>query len=247
GADTDVGPGATECNCPTGSDWNKYVETCEPPSCDTYVDCPASANYVACVEHLCKEYTPVEYIQSSGSQYINTAFYPTTNSKIDIKFMYTELSSGTYTGIFGSNGSTTQVEGFRLSGISSRTTYIFGTDWEKDSNSNGFPRVAANTIYTYTMDKNSVSLNSWSRQDPWNNPTISTAYETIIFGRRVQGSANLGLSKSRIFYCKLWTNGSLVRDFRPAYDENNKAGMYDNVSHTMFYDANGGNFTYPAP
>ena len=67
--------GATECTCPTGSEWNDYHGKCQPDSCDEYKDCPAQAGkYIACVEHVCKAYTSVAYLQSDGTlgTYIDT-------------------------------------------------------------------------------------------------------------------------------------------------------------------------------
>ena len=50
----------------------------------------------------------------------------------------------------------------------------------------------------------------------------------------------------KLYYCKIWDDGALVRDFIPAIDENDVGFMFDQVSHTI-YDNNGTDvFLYPA-
>ena len=51
-------------------------------------------------------------------------------------------------------------------------------------------------------------------------------------------------SSSKIYWCKIYDNGGLVRDFIPCLDMNNSPCLYDKVSRETFYNKGTGNFTF---
>lgn len=229
--------GSTTCNCPTGSTWvGEPVYTCDPPSCgDTYQDCPQRNNqYVACVEHICKYYTPVTYIQSSGSQYINTGLNCTYNGSD-----FTMKTAGDFTGNNGTWQGANAYLQHRFTGNSvdngNGTYYSISNDDE------------ITVSYNHTTHVETISIQSsgasWSRD--W-TPTTTITGNIYIFNL---GKGNSVLSNSavraKLKYAKIYENGQLARDMHPAVDEQNKAGLFDEQTHTMFYDANGSNFTIP--
>ena len=71
-------------------------------------------------------------------------------------------------------------------------------------------------------------------------PSSLTAY---MFGRNANGTAS-NFFIGRIYDCQIKDNGTLVRDFIPAIDENNVPYMFDKVTHSAFLNAGTGNFTY---
>ena len=48
----------------------------------------------------------------------------------------------------------------------------------------------------------------------------------------------------KLYYCQIYENDVIVRDFVPALDSNNVACLYDRVSQTFFYNAGTGTFGY---
>ena len=68
-----------------------------------------------------------------------------------------------------------------------------------------------------------------------------------LFGMGTTATSANGLHNV-ISFCKLWnpTDGSLVRDFKPAIDENGVGFMFDTVSHTCYLNQGTGAFKYPA-
>ena len=51
-------------------------------------------------------------------------------------------------------------------------------------------------------------------------------------------------SSMRLYSLKMWSNGSLVRDFIPVLDKKNIPCLYDQVSKTLFYNKGTGTFLY---
>ncbi|MBP5161259.1 MAG: hypothetical protein ILP11_04370, partial [Alphaproteobacteria bacterium] len=239
GADTDVGPGATECNCPTGSDWNKYVETCEPPSCDTYVDCPASANYVACVEHLCKEYIPVEYIQSDGTQYFDTGV--TGNQDTEITVTAARIDSNGYYKY-------SQLAGwFKTGSNESITINVNNTDYNNGvcrfngiASSQGAAKVFhANPGHaiTYSISRNGMVQGN-ATVDTFSGVGTFTTSSTLCL---LKSCGTSGTERPWRLYGAQFTNTQPTdRDFKPVKDEDGKGCLYDVVTHEPLYHLGGG-------
>jgi hypothetical protein len=67
-----------------------------------------------------------------------------------------------------------------------------------------------------------------------------------IFGMNKYGSV-YKIANMKLYYIKIWDNGTLVRDFIPVLDENNVACLYDKVSGTYYYNAGTDDFVAGDP
>jgi hypothetical protein len=63
-----------------------------------------------------------------------------------------------------------------------------------------------------------------------------------MFGLNCEGSFSYA-SKSKIYYCKIWQEGRLVRHFVPCINLAQVAGFYDLVTNTFYTNAGSGTFT----
>ena len=80
----------------------------------------------------------------------------------------------------------------------------------------------------------------------YTNPsyTFTTPTTCLLFGGRFKPTDGLVLKAMSVYYCKIYDNGTLVRDFVPMKDTTSNAGvMFDNVSGTIFNNAGSGTFT----
>ena len=50
-------------------------------------------------------------------------------------------------------------------------------------------------------------------------------------------------SKSKIYYCKIYNNGILVRDFVPCIKDDGEVGLYDLIGKQFYGNAGTGVFT----
>ena len=181
------------------------------------------------------EYQQVEYIESTGPAYIDTGFIPNTNTKIDIEFE--TIALGTYGTIFGGEDNYSS-NAFHLYSSSNNFDIGFGARYTAET----IP-YSLNTKYTLVMDKTGLTLNSTT--GTFSTNTISTNNSIFLF------AVNRGTSKvidsnaqKRIYYCKLYDNGTLVRNMIPCYRiSDNVIGMYDIVNNTFYTNAGTGTFT----
>lgn len=179
-------------------------------------------------------YTPVEYIESSGTQYIDTEYTPVSNSKIIANIMQLTLNNSNYGSIMGN--STGGLRTFVASG------YIRQTIGSTDQSST--TAVSLNTKYQVTLNDNGTSY--WEQTIGakigfiTGTPSTITSTSTFEFFSQ-SGGAIWGTA--RLYDCKIYENDILIRDFIPVLDENNVACLYEQVEGKFYYNKGTGTFT----
>lgn len=98
------------------------------------------------------------------------------------------------------------------------------------------------------MDKNVVYIDGVTFRT-FNYTQFQVNYNLHLFGQNRTGNNSYGDSGMtnqtwRVYYCKIWDNGTLIRDFIPVLDENSVPCLYDKVSETYFYNQGTGGFIY---
>ena len=184
-----------------------------------------------------KIYQEVEYIESTGTQYIDTGVIPNINTKIDIEFE--TIQKGNFGVIFGGE-ETYKTNSFHLYDSSGNFDIGFGsipTDFKTSINYN------TNIKYTFIMDKNGFNVNGTT--GTFSEPTISTNSNIFLFMvKRASSQVIDSNAQKRIYYCKLYDNETLVRNLVPCYRKSdNVMGMYDKVSGKFYTNAGTGTFT----
>lgn len=190
----------------------------------------------------------IEYLQSSGTQYIDTGISPSTNFECEIKAEYidNQLNFDTLLGSFTSANAYGVALAIRANNTSGKINsgYIqFGND------TNHFGSCAISTLstlglHTYkTSVKNrtiSISVDEIATTAVYNagNPSSLSMY---MFARHRQDIGVGNYSKAKVYYCKIWNGGNLVFDAIPV--RVGRVGyMYDRVSRKLF--SNNGNGTF---
>ena len=184
-------------------------------------------------------YTQLEWIRSSGTQYIDTGqALDTSTDDIELVFQPTEIG-GNGNNIFGARN-TTSSNAYTF-GLSTGSYYRLGwgnstinADLMGDTNKHTL-RIEHNGG-VFKLDGNVIS--------ELGNVAITTPNNATLFIVRNPSHTYAGYAK--IYEYKKWRNGALVQHFIPASKvENNETivGMYDTVSGTFFTDAAGGTFT----
>lgn len=174
-----------------------------------------------------------EYLQSSGTQYIDTGI---TNSSSDNIVLQANVS---YDTVSPAN----QIMGF--SGNAGNGIGLSGSAWWEASS---FGTAVANTLYSIQWGVNGTS---WNRTV--NGKTVTGTRSLYTFSRNMilfaSGYDVTSTSHTIDYYChcKLYdaqikVNGVLVRDFKPCYDPDGIACLYDEVTQTYFYNMGTGNF-----
>ena len=194
---------------------------------------------------LPNEYQEVEYIESTGTQYIDTGVAPTnkTNIKLDIEFISgksdkwipliaerTRLTNS-YQAMFGIwiNSSTKEIA---LNYADIDTAGITGT--------NGSGRhVYSNTKNKFYLDNTLIKTLSTS--------SFTSTLNLYVFALNGlnDGSTNIETRNctAKLYELKIYDDNILIRDFVPCYRKSdNEIGMYDLVSNQFYTNAGTGVF-----
>jgi hypothetical protein len=196
-------------------------------------------------------YTQLEYLESTGTQYIDTGVITSDNLMIDVTFQFlSTLNKGNITVLFGASNGTAQ-------------DYPTDTQiWVQDQLFNiarCYNDNDSDPVYKYRCrateqdtNKHRVIFNNHDGGVWWDNTKIGDFLPYTSNGKVMYiGSSNhpnrLGyMFGTRRTYKVIFTNkttGQKVRDFIPARrDRDGELGMYDLVSSTFFTNSGTGEF-----
>lgn len=176
---------------------------------------------------LPKGYTQVDYIEVTGTQYINTGFVPNQDSRAVCEFLY---AGGA--GIFGAR-TTTTADNFNLRVISGRFQMGYGDNLGSTS----IP--ADDQWHLADLNKNSLYMDGGTEPVRSLGYMEFTAPETFILGG-INASNRVYYGEGRYRACQLYDNDILVRDLLPCKDPEGNAGMYDTVNAVFYGNAGTG-------
>lgn len=184
-------------------------------------------------------YIQVSYLESTGSQYIDTGFTPNQDTKLIMKVMATTTENAATSGGFVPYGSSDSSTG------NAYECYTWNSNQE--ANYNG-QRATLNTAIKdkeliITQDKNVFSLvasdgTTMSKTFTYNT---FTAPRTMLLFATHRSTPLKG--KQKIYSCQIYDNGILVRDYVPCTNSDGTAGMYDIVNSIFYQNIGTGAFT----
>ena len=177
-------------------------------------------------------YTQLEYIQSSGTQYIDTRFIPTSNTKISIDFqVLSVVADDTIIGVINPNCligyNTTEIHaGFKL-----------GT---------GTPIAIATTVTSrHTAELSNGVFKVDAQQKSFDQVTgFSQTLTALIFASHYTGVSDAAYGKcaAKVYSAKIYEYGVLVRDFIPCKNPSGTIGLYDTVNSQFYSNIGTGTF-----
>lgn len=189
-----------------------------------------------------KEYTELEYIESTGTQYIDTNFIPNSNTDIEI---VCECIDNKF--LFGSRKSTTGTSQQRFA------FYLQSLGAKRQTNPQ-FNNTNILDIYNaYDLSKkNTVKFgkNGFWQNDIQMIDLVKTygeftgEYSMYLLNCNTANTVSSLFEKAKIYACKIYDNDVLVRDFIPVLDKTNVACLYDKVNKEYYYNAGTGEFLY---
>lgn len=187
-------------------------------------------NFIA--NWLPSEYQPVEYIESTGTQHVNTNCKITPNTEIIVDGMiigngYFAVAgrSGYYmSGIYG-NSSTSKICARWRNGASSNLTVTTSEDIGENR-------------HTFKLNKTAFYIDNVNKGNFNSTYNFSATDDIYVFGL---GEASMSIG--RIYSMTISDNGVLVRDFIPCCRKSdNTAGLYDLVNNTFYTNQGAGTF-----
>jgi len=186
----------------------------------------------------------VEYLQSQGSQWIDTGYYATGETKIEVIFAGLQTSNKA---VFGaSNGNSFSGGELALFWNGSLFDPVYPTGSNTSNVLYPRPSYSADTKYTVAFDKSSIVINGSSQSvTGWSTEYAGTRTMYIFATHRQAGA--IVPSQMKLYSFKMTNAGSAVIDMIPVRFTNelgvSEGAMYDRVSGALFRNAGTGAFT----
>lgn len=190
-------------------------------------------------EEINKNYEILEYIASSGTQYINSGYIPKTNFRIELDMAWTGSSVGNfesfagfmhsnqipragvhkYSSVFMLGGNATTVS--TVTPIANQRTILISDFYSENQ----------------CLYKNGIAIiNDKTKLD-----LSANEQQLYIFGRN---ASSKNLATMRLYKCRIFDNvNTLIRDFIPARRKSDSVlGLYDAMSGNFYANSGTGTF-----
>ena len=178
-------------------------------------------------------YRRLEYIQSSGTRYINTGFRPNQDTRLVIVAAPMSIDDAAQGVGFIPYGAGASYNSNAFECYTTSHKLEFNYDGQYDF----IGTATIGTVVTIDHNKNNVSIKQDSQvvaSKIFNYNLFSAPYDLTLFGIN-RGSVSCGLL--RLYSCQIYNNGTLVRDFVPCINSSNVAGLYDLIGNKFYPSA----------
>lgn len=185
----------------------------------------------------------VRYIESSGTQYIDTGFKPNQDTRVVCTFRIMSETE-THQTAFGTRDTASAGAGFCV-GIQGHIDGCFRSDYGGEGTAFS-TSVTATGLHVVDQNKNVCTIDG-EETITHTEKTFSTSYNMYLATMNSVGSAANAPARMRLYSCQIYDNGTLVRDFVPCLDDDGVACLYDTVESKYYYNAGSGSFTAGGP
>ena len=185
-------------------------------------------------------YTQLEYLEATGTQYIDTNTYLNGASKVEFQFSCDTV--GNYALFGASNGNAYNKGEIAVFWYNKGVDVVIPT-----SNFSGTAIYCGSTLltpdqtYTISYDKDFFTLDERSWPSGWYTNYVGQRSVFLFASNR--GSDSWIGGHSKLYWFKIYNSNTLVRNFIPARrNSDGELGMYDTVSGAFFTNAGTGSF-----
>lgn len=177
-------------------------------------------------------YTRLKYIQSTGTQYIDTRFKANNNTRLVIDMQMTDTSVNNQW-LYGARDATkTNSFGFYW------YNDAFGVNYGTRQNSIAVPSEATDRLFI-DHNKNVVSFNGATSTNT--TATWSGAYNLALLAVNTTGTTGNNV-RAKLYSCQIYNNSTLIRDFVPCKNSSGVVGLYDVVNGAFYENKGSGTF-----
>ena len=181
-------------------------------------------------------YTRLKYIESTGQQYIDWGFKPTSNTRV---VMDITVTSGATSFLFGSrhnsfaNAESRSFSMPQISGASLRADY--------GSAETG---IAVNPVQKLHIDVNKNVATVNGTEVKASAQTFQSSYNLFLLATNTAGTATAQTS-ARLGVCRAYENGTAIRSSYPCINPQGVVGLYDTINDVFYPSATGTPFNAP--
>lgn len=211
-------------------------------------------------------YTQLNYIETTSvnykSNYINTGFIPNQNTDVEMKIQpgsnITSSSGWDWDRVFGADSNfllvldysqyNSPIFCFKGKEFLLYDDEIWGlTDESQIASGYSSPGIddfftpSNNKTMTLKIGKSGVKINEVQMVSSLSGNNFTSSNPIWLFSQSDGGDKDARL---KMFYCKIYDNGTLVRDLVPCKNSSNVVGMYDLVNKTFYQNESSTPFIY---
>lgn len=190
------------------------------------------------------EYQEVEYLESTGTQYIDTGYVPVEDTWVDCEHGFSDTYSGEQV-ILGASSS--NYTGNNTTGL---TVQFYNYNrWYCGCGGSIFGNVLTGVgkglyiKHRVILTKNLLTVDGNEKGNP-GHATFDPSQPCYLYAINAYGIGVRRLSTTlRLYSVKLYENENIMRDFIPCYRKSDsEPGMYDTVTKQFFTNAGTGTF-----
>ena len=181
-------------------------------------------------------YTELEYIESSGTQYIDTGFHPTQSTRIIMDVQMTTLNPDDHEWFFGARRTgSVAAFGFFWNYSAQKFGAAYGNKQVDISSA-----VGKNERIIIDQNRNQLTFNGQSYTFPV--ATFQTPVNLPLLARNTNGTL-AAYTSAKVWSAQLFDDGQLIRDYVPCKNPSNEVGLYDLIDGEFYPNAGAGVFS----
>lgn len=177
----------------------------------------------------------VEYLESDGSQWVDTGITPAA-STFGFEGSFSVNSLETTQGVFGCRNQDASAGNFSYNAFihngGLRCDTIGSPSWNY--------ALTAGTLVNYVYTPTTTTVNGTTQN---NGTKVDCNYSFYLFNFHIPSGAYGSGCAQKLYSWKIYVGNQLVRDFMPVR-KNGVGYLFDNVSQTLFGNQGTGAFTY---
>ena len=191
-------------------------------------------------------FTAVEYIQTWGSQRIDTRVKASASIGLSADFCFTDAQTNqNLTQVYDESGKYYQLMVLMLSSWGSPDGSVWFLYGYRNTNQYFKKADTDRHVYHFNADgQYTVEMDGiqYKKADPSQLTFPADARNLWLFARNA--SYVNGYVHVKLYSCAIYDNGIKIRDFKPCLDADGVPCLYDLVSGTAFYNQGSGGFTW---
>ena len=247
GTATVVGPGTSPLSLPDATNNSLLsliayggtdVSATPTPTTPTDIVCNNGAIKARHESGLPLGYTLLDYIESDGTQYIDTGFTPNQDTSAMLDAQFLNYDSGTQGILFGARTSSTE----NIFNIQRLTA----GNWNMGYNNSNFNVGTADTNRHVFYKNKQYQYLDGVLKGTGTYSAFTCPGTAVLFGTNNSGTKYATAFPAKVWSFKMWDNGTLIRNLVPAQYGSN-VGMYDLVNGVFYQNAGTGDFTAGDP
>lgn len=180
-------------------------------------------------------YTKIKYIESTGTQYIDTKYICGNDVRIETEFEYLQIDS-VFRCIYGKQTKTAAEDAIT---VSQAVNYTVQAYWR--TNLTPFT-LEKDRRYKMLQSQNALVLDGVD-YGGWSSSITKSQLTMYLMARNNNGSAG-NFFKGRIYGFKIYESNILAMDLIPVLDSSKVPCFYDKISNELLYNKGTGEFNY---